>query len=48
MMIAVATSMRVLVAGDTHGNLSWITPLCPVARRHGGARVPQLLSLIHT
>lgn len=42
MMIAVATSMRVLVAGDTHGNLSWITTLCRLARRHGCDRVLQL------
>ena len=34
--------MRVLVAGDTHGNLSWITTLCRLARRHGCAGILQL------
>lgn len=35
-------SARVLVAGDTHGNLDWIRTLSKLAARHGCAGVVQL------
>lgn len=35
-------SARVLVAGDTHGNLDWLGTLCKLAARHGCQGVVQL------
>lgn len=35
-------SERLLIAGDTHGNLDWIRTLCKLAARHGCCGVVQL------
>ena len=35
-------SARILVAGDTHGNLGWISTLAKLAARHGCAGIVQL------
>lgn len=34
--------MRILVAGDTHGNLAWCTKLCSIAREQGCTTVLQV------
>lgn len=38
----VGDSARIVVAGDTHGNLDWIGTLCKLAARHGCQGVVQL------
>lgn len=35
-------SARLLIAGDTHGNLDWIGTLCKLAARHGCQGIVQL------
>jgi len=37
-----AATARVLIAGDTHGNLDWIGTLCKLAVRHGCEGIIQL------